>query len=163
MGDSANRAVRILVVDPDLETSDRICRALLNEGYQCECTASAARALVLTRTQLPSLMIVHTELDACSGFDFVRTVRSEYARQEIPVIYVSQSTSPEIVTESRNAGGIYFLSKPIDPSVLLELVDKSLWMPHLIRRHIDNAAHLPGPKAPRVFADLNTARVRVEN
>jgi DNA-binding response OmpR family regulator len=154
MGDSTNRAVRILVIDPDLETSDHICRVLLNEGYQCEHTSSAARALVLTRNQLPALMIVHTQLDACSGFDFVRTVRCEYPRQELPVIYVSQSSSPEIVTEARNAGGIYFLSKPIDPSVLLELVDKSLWMPHLIRRHIDNAAHQPAPKAPRVFADL---------
>jgi len=158
MGDSGNQAIRILVVDQDLEMGGRISHMLLTEGYRCEATTSAARGLVSARSQMPSLMIIDTDLDACSGFAFAQNVREEYPQHDIPVIFVSQSHQQAIVNEARAAGGTYFLSKPIDLSVLLELVDKSLWMPHLVRRHIDNQAHPAIPKPPRVLTESGSSR-----
>jgi DNA-binding response OmpR family regulator len=163
MSDAGNQAVRILVVDRDLESGQQIRDALQSEGFRCEFLSSAAGALTNARQFLPDLMIVDTQLDACSGFDFVRTVQDEYPRHDIPVIFVSQSRAGDLLTESRNAGGIYFLSKPIDPSVLCELVDKALWMPHLIRRHIDASGHPTLPKAPRVLMEKGVTRVKSFN
>ena len=36
------------------------------------------------------------------------------------------------VKRYREAGGTFYLRKPVDPDVLVELVDKALWMPHLL-------------------------------
>ncbi len=162
MGKSGNESVRVLVVDHDRQELDRIGAVLRSEGFQCESSTSAARALVSARSHMPSLMILEVQLDACSGFEFAQTVKQEYPRQDIPVIFIAQSRGSEIIDESRRAGGTYCLSKPIDPSVLVELVDKALWMPHLVRRHIDNAAHSVAPKAPRVLIDGNGSAASVK-
>jgi PleD family two-component response regulator len=161
MGQSSNRAVRILVVDRDPHAGQQIRNALQSEGYHCEYSTNAAGALTQARQHMPALMIVNTQLDACSGFELADTVCSEYPRQDIPVIFISESRTGDSLAESQRAGGIYFLSKPIDPSVLFELVDKALWMPHLIRRHIDAAAHPSGPKPPRVLSDKAAARTKL--
>ena len=41
----------------------------------------------------------------------------------------------EKAAKAQTAGGSYYLRKPFDPEVLLELVDKALWMPHLVHSH----------------------------
>jgi CheY-like chemotaxis protein len=50
----------------------------------------------------------------------------------VPVIFLSAAQIPHIVRRAREAGGTYYLRKPVDPDVLIELVDKALWMPHLV-------------------------------
>jgi DNA-binding response OmpR family regulator len=161
MGNVNNQLVRILVVDRSQESGQRMRDTLLAEGFCCEYASNAASALTQARQHLPALMIVDTQLDACSGFDLVGVVRSEYSRHEIPAIFVSAESSSDQLDRSRKAGGIYFLSKPIDPAVLVELVDTALWMPHLVRRHIDAAAHQPVPKTPRVLGDKLSPRPKL--
>jgi hypothetical protein len=47
-------------------------------------------------------------------------------------MFLSRTQVPDIIRRSQEAGGAYFLRKPFDPQVLLELVDKALWMPRLV-------------------------------
>ncbi|MCA9150947.1 MAG: response regulator [Planctomycetales bacterium] len=150
---TADAATRLLVVDRDNNCRDYICSQLENAGFPCDGAPTAAIGLDLARREMPSLIIVETQLDACSGFDFVRTVNHEYLGNDIPIIYISATSSSEVIAECHEAGGTYFLSKPIDPTVLIELVDKALWMPHLIRRHVDVAAH-PTTRAPRILGEV---------
>jgi DNA-binding NarL/FixJ family response regulator len=71
---------------------------------------------------------------------------------------------PDIVRRSHEAGAAYYLRKPFDPEVLIELVSKALWMPHLVSgklrtslsTRVDRAAtHAPlgaAPAASPLFA-----------
>lgn len=152
MNNLGNRSVQILVVDPDMRSGNQMREALTDEGYRCWTWTNANDAIELARQMTPSLMIIDTDLDDVDGFDLYRTIAHQHS-QPIPVIFVSGQHGAEIIERSRAAGGIYFLGKPIDPSVLLELVDKALWMPHLIRRHIDATAHNPAVREPRLLAD----------
>ena len=43
---------------------------------------------------------------------------------------------PRLVRRSHAAGGSYYLRKPFDPEVLIELVSKALWMPHLVQNRV---------------------------
>jgi FixJ family two-component response regulator len=67
------------------------------------------------------------------------------------LIFVSAGQDPEAIAAARAAGGVYCLSKPIDDLVLLDLVEQALWMPHLVRRHLDVHGHGKHLKAPRVL------------
>jgi len=49
----------------------------------------------------------------------------------VPVMFLSGAQIPDIIRRSHAAGGTYYLRKPFDPEVLLELIQKALWMPHL--------------------------------
>src|SRR5262245_33395912 len=103
MGNANNQAVRILVVDRNPESGQRIRSTLLAEGFRCEYASNAASALTQARQYVPALMIVDTQLDACSGFEMVGIVQSEYPRHEVPVIFISSASSSEQLDESRKA------------------------------------------------------------
>lgn len=153
MSDLGNQSVHILVVDQDSVAGGQTRQTLIDEGYSCWFSADAAQGIELARQQIPSLMIVDTDLGGTSGFDFCRSVNAEYPRHEIPTIFISEDRSSELVSRCHQAGGIYFLGKPLDPSVLLELTGKALWMPALIKCHIDTKAHNPTRKGPRLLSD----------
>jgi CheY-like chemotaxis protein len=160
MGNTSNQWTPILVVDRDQQTGLTIRDTLLRHGFECYFASSAASGLTSAHQQVPALMIVDTELDVCTGFDFAQTIKDEYLQHDIPVIFVSRAANDELLEASRKAGGVYLLSKPIDPSVMVELVNTALWMPHLVRRHIDAVAHGAIPRPPRMLSEKGWIRVK---
>jgi DNA-binding NarL/FixJ family response regulator len=56
---------------------------------------------------------------------------------EIPVMFLSAARDPQIVALTQQAGGAFYLGKPFDPNVLIEMVDRAMWMPHLIRSRLE--------------------------
>lgn len=139
-----NHQVNVLVADPDEESRQIVLEAVLSDGYSCTAVASASEAREAAKQQAPSLLICDVNLDDESGIELFQTVKVH--NTDCPALFISSSRRPETLQHARLAGGTYFLSKPIDPAVLMELVDKALWMPHLVRRQVDSAAH--GLKAP---------------
>ena len=133
-----NHQVDILVVDPDAESRVEINEILMEDGYSCRAVGSAAEALQAANNRLPNLLICEVNLRDGSGFDVFASISK---LGDCPAVFMSDSRRSETMRLARQAGATYFLSKPFDPTVLMELVDKSLWMPHLVRRHVDSAAH----------------------
>lgn len=139
-----NHQVNVLVADPDEASRQIVLEAVLSDGYSCTAVASATEARESAKQLPPNLLICDVNLDDESGIELFQAVKQDHA--DCPALFISGSRRPETLRHARLAGGTYFLSKPIDPTVLMELVDKALWMPHLVRRHVDSAAH--GLKAP---------------
>lgn len=146
-----NHQVNVLVVDPDTDFRGQIHEVLMEDGYACRAVGTAEAALRSASEKAPSLLICDVNLGNESGLALVSALR-EFV--DCPVIFISDSRKSETMEHARRAGATYFLSKPFDPTVLMELVDKALWMPHLVRRHVDSAAHKI--KAP-VFSPATTA------
>jgi CheY-like chemotaxis protein len=133
-----NHQVNVLVVDPDVESREQIQEVLLADGYSCRVVSTAMAAIQAAREKTPNLLICDMNLGDESGLELFATLKSSI---DCPVVFLSDSRKPETVKHARSAGATFFLSKPLDPDVLTEIVDKALWMPHLVRRHVDSAAH----------------------
>ncbi len=133
-----NHQVSILVVDHEAEMRRQIHELLLTDGFGCRAVATASAAQLAVTEKAPDLLICDVELGQESGLELYGRIKQSV---DCPVIFLSDSRSQDTVLDARRAGGTYFLSKPFDPMVLLELVDKALWMPHLVRCHVDSAAH----------------------
>ena len=133
-----NHQINVLVVDPDTESRGQIQKLLTADGYACRAVGSSALALQSAAEIMPNLLICDVNLGEESGLELFATIKSF---TDCPVVFISDSRKPETMQHAQRAGGTYFLSKPFDPAVLLELVDKALWMPHLVRRHVDSVAH----------------------
>ena len=141
-----NNQVSVLVVDPDAEVRGQLHEVLIADGFGCRAVSTAVAAIEAAREKKPSLLICDMNLGSHTGIDLLRSLRSIV---ECPVIFISDSRDPAMVRLARKVGAMFYLAKPIDTDVLIELVDKSLWMPHLVRRHVDSAAHAPHQvKAP---------------
>jgi len=134
-----NHQVNVLVVDPDPEFRGLVHDLIVSDGYTCTAVSTASSAMEAASHTAPNLLICDMNLSEDSGLELFVAVK-EFTK-DCPVLFISDSRRPETLQHARLAGATYFLSKPIDPTVLIELVDKALWMPHLVRRHIDSVAH----------------------
>jgi CheY-like chemotaxis protein len=126
----------VLVVDDEPAVLGEVSSALTEAGLSCHCCTSAEAALAKARECAPDLIISDISLGERSGLDLCEQIRQEAALVGVPVMFLSGAQIPDIIRRSHAAGGTYYLRKPFDPDVLVELVNKALWMPHLVGSHL---------------------------
>jgi len=126
----------ILVIDDDLEVLGEVAAVLSGAGYVCHCSNSPQAAIQFARDNSPDLIISDIHLGGHSGLDLCEQIKSDETLADVPVMFLSGAQIPDIIRRSHAVGGTYYLRKPFDPEVLLELVDKALWMPHLVGSHL---------------------------
>lgn len=129
----------ILIIDDETSAIDDVAHALRLTDYACQWATSADEAMDCVRRGVPDLVISDIDLAGTSGLELSERLRELPGMAEVPVIFVSGAQIPNIVRQARSAGAVYFVRKPFDPDVLIELVDKALWMPHLLRRQLQLA------------------------
>jgi DNA-binding response OmpR family regulator len=126
----------ILVVDGDPLTLTGTSATLNLAGYECHCASDAEAARKAARALSLDLIICDVNLQGESGLDLCRELREENANSDVPLLFVSSHQAPDIIRRTHEAGGAYYLRKPFDPDVLIELVGKALWMPHLVQTRL---------------------------
>jgi DNA-binding response OmpR family regulator len=133
MNPLASPPAEILIVDADPYTLLGTAAVLDMAGYVCHCARDSQAALKAARTLGLDLVICDVNLEAESGLAVCRELRLSPGMQDVPVMFVSATQLPDIVRRSHEAGAAYYLRKPFDPDVLVELVGKALWLPHLVK------------------------------
>jgi DNA-binding response OmpR family regulator len=136
MLDFTRQTADLLLIDDEPRVLDEVATALLATDYKCRACRDVETALELARQQAPDLIISDIDLGGTSGLDLCERLREVPGLAETPVIFLSGAPIPDVVRKSHAAGGTYYLRKPFDPQVLVELVDKALWLPHLTTNHV---------------------------
>jgi CheY-like chemotaxis protein len=128
----------LLVVDSDPVLLTGTAAVLHTAGYECHCARDTQGALKAARTLPLDLIICDVLLGSESGLDLCKHIRKLPGCIDVPVMFVSSQQLPDIIRRSYEAGAAYYLRKPFDPEVLIELVSKALWMPHLVKGKLRN-------------------------
>lgn len=139
----ANEPAVILIIDEDALTLTGVAAVLNMSGHECHCARDRVAAMKAARTLALDLIICDVDLAAESGLDLCRDLRLEPGLDDVPVMFISASQGPDIVRRSHEAGGAYYLRKPFDPDVLIELVNKALWLPHLVQTRVTRLQAAP--------------------
>ena len=122
----------ILVIDDDPDVVAGLAKVLSSAGYVSHCCRDAEGAIDCVRQTTPDLVISDINLAGHSGLQLCQRLKREEGLSDVPVMFLSAAQVPDIIRRSHEAGGTYYVRKPFDSQVLLELVDKALWMPHLV-------------------------------
>lgn len=130
----------VLAIDDDLEVLGEVAAVLSGAGYACHSSNSPEAAMEFAKDGSPDLIISDINLNGHSGLKLCERIREDPDLADVPVMFLSGAQIPDIIRRSHAAGGSYYLRKPFDPEVLLELVDKALWMPHLVGSHLASRA-----------------------
>ena len=133
-----NHQVNLLVVDSDPMARTLMQEVMISDGYTCRAVANAAAAIASAKERCPDLLICDMNLEDGTGVDLLKQMRP---LSQCPAILLSDSRDADMVRFARNGGATFFLAKPFDIDVLMELVDKALWMPHLVQRHVGASTH----------------------
>lgn len=70
------------------------------------------------------------------GCGLATRLRSHHSTVDVPVIFLTPNLSADESTSLSKTGGIYSLTKPIDPHELIDLVDHALWLPHVANARV---------------------------
>jgi CheY-like chemotaxis protein len=115
---------RVLVVDDDPNLSRLAAMILESTGtYEVMVVNQSKAALVAARQFQPALMLLDVDMPEKSGGDLAREAAADAALRNIPVLFLTGLVSrDEAGTNVYESGGMRFLSKPVEPSLLLSSV-----------------------------------------
>ena len=114
----------ILVVEDDSDQRELIARILLEAGYMVRSVANGLEASASCLQVRPDLVVSDVHMPGMSGFDMIRTLKSESGLDDIPVIFLTVDAGAR--EEGTGLGAIEFVTKPVKPATLLMLVGKYL-------------------------------------
>lgn len=120
---STSRARRVLLVDADFRTSQRLAELLAEDGFEVEVVRDGAAAIArLSRAPLPGTLITELSVALADGSAIAR-----YGRSLDPALRVIVLTRhPHLLVPSSFGGAApALLTKPLDYAQLLELLQEA--------------------------------------
>ncbi len=122
---------RILLVDDDPGTIQWLCRLL--SGYpELRFASSGADALQQAQAWRPELILLDAEMPGMNGFEVFRALRADAELADIPVIFVTQHSEPQIETAVFEMGAADFITKPVAGPALRARVAMHLRLRRLV-------------------------------
>ncbi|MCA9178192.1 MAG: response regulator [Planctomycetales bacterium] len=125
----------ILIIDSDPLMLTGMAAILHMQGYECHCAQTSEAAMKAASTLELDLIICDVRLKHESGMALCKRLH-ENGADNVPVLYVSGNQQPDVIRRAHEAGGAYYLRKPFDPKLLIDMVDKALWVPHLVQSNL---------------------------
>jgi two-component system, NtrC family, C4-dicarboxylate transport response regulator DctD len=119
---SDKSAIRILIIDDDIEFANVLRMHLVAAGYAAEIAEDAVEAGKALLAQPPALILCDIGLPYLDGLELMSLMQSDARSASIPVIVVSGRTDSDTLTRAVKLGAADFLAKPITREQLLESV-----------------------------------------
>ena len=115
---------RVLVCDDDPVILRLLQVNLELEGYEALLAHHGAMAVEVASEQHPDLIILDIMMPRMDGYQAFEVLRSQEETRDIPVIFLSAKAQPSDVERGRAFGVAAYLTKPFDPSELMDVVGR---------------------------------------
>ncbi|MEG3987981.1 ATP-binding protein [Microcoleus sp. S28C3] len=125
-----NLKSQIVLADDNADMRDYI-RRLLSGSYIVQTVADGVAALTAIEKNPPDLVLTDVMMPGMDGFELLRSLRSNPATQDIPIILLSARAGEEARIEGLAAGADDYLIKPFSARELLARVEASLKLARL--------------------------------
>lgn len=120
--EEADTRLKVLVVDDSLTVRQGI-KALLAEDYQVVLAESGVAAIRTITLDRPDLILLDYEMPVCNGKQTLEMLRSAREFAEIPVIFLTGRSDPEIVRELLSLRPAGYLLKYLSPGEIKSKID----------------------------------------
>ena len=116
-------AVRVLIVDDEVEVRDTLSRLLAVRGYVTVVAGSAADALVRLRAERFEVMLCDIRMPEISGLDLVPQVLE--IDDDVAVLMLTGVNDLATAKEALASGAVDYLIKPIELADLEEALQRA--------------------------------------
>jgi two-component system, OmpR family, phosphate regulon sensor histidine kinase PhoR len=121
------RSSKILIADDVTDNLALLSRYLVNEGYSIITASNGIRALELTRSEMPDLILLDVNMPDKDGFEVLKDIRLDPAIEHIPVIILTAARlDPVDVRAGLDLGADDYVTKPFDRRELLARIRAKL-------------------------------------
>jgi len=119
-------AKRILIVDDDELVLMALNELLRPEGYEIHAVSGGAEALQKLDQDGYDLLMLDVIMPEMDGFELCKKIRTKDNYRETPIIFLTAKSREEDRAMGLEAGANLFLSKPISPDKLIEMVSDTI-------------------------------------
>lgn len=110
----------ILIVDDKQENLFSLKTLLQLHAYEVDTAASGEDALKKMLRNDYALIILDVQMPGMDGYEVAEAATSLNKTQDIPILFLSAvNIDKRFITKGYNAGGVDYLTKPLDPDLLL--------------------------------------------
>ncbi|HVT87645.1 MAG TPA: sigma-54 dependent transcriptional regulator [Tepidisphaeraceae bacterium] len=124
----------ILIVDDTPANLDLLTSTLEPRGYRILAAPSGEMALMVAARAKPDLVLLDVMLPDMDGYETCRRLHADPATRETPVLFISARNETNSLVEAFQAGGLDYITKPIDPEEVVIRVESHLRVSRLARQ-----------------------------
>ena len=117
---------RILMVDDSPDNLQLLTAVLKRGGLVPRPVTSGKQAIKAAEADPPDLILLDIRMPEMSGVEVCRRFKQDKRLRDIPVIFISGLQSSEDKVEGFRAGGVDFVSKPLQEDVVLARIKTHL-------------------------------------
>lgn len=112
----------ILVVD-DTPANLDLMSGLLQDRYRVKVAISGEKALQIARSASPpDLILLDIMMPGLSGYEVCEQLKRDPATRSIPIIFLTAMSATENETRGLELGAVDFITKPVNPPIVLARV-----------------------------------------
>jgi len=112
----------ILVVDDEPVNVLLLKKILEIGGYKVLTVGSGAESLQIMQGVVPDLVLLDLLMPGINGFEVLAQMKNHPLTQAIPVIVITALSESTIKEKVLRAGAVAFLTKPVSPKLILDIV-----------------------------------------
>jgi two-component system cell cycle response regulator DivK len=121
-----NSAKRVLVVDDFDDSRFSLSKLLEIEGYEVIEATDGAQAVAKALADKPDLILMDLSLPIIDGLSATRQIRQSDEMKRVPIIALTAHDIIDIQSQAADAGCTDYASKPIDFTILTDMMAKYL-------------------------------------
>ena len=114
----------VLIVDDNEHLREILASILRFSGYEILLASSGNEAIRKTIDAKPQLVLLDLDLPDIAGIEVARKLKSTASVAHIPIVACSASSGWEWREEALRAGMSEYLQKPIQLTVMKQIIDK---------------------------------------
>ncbi|UOG77123.1 substrate-binding domain-containing protein [Hymenobacter tibetensis] len=111
----------VLVIEDNAEVNEFVARKL-RPHFRVHAATDGHTGLRLATDLIPDLIVCDVMMPGLSGLELVAQLRQDWRSSHIPVVLLTARNAPEQQVEGVQAGADLYLTKPFNPTFLLESV-----------------------------------------
>lgn len=115
---------RILILDSDKDSVQRLTETLGKEGYKVESINQPSRVIEKIKNDQIDVLLLGVEAQGIKGYDLVPIIKR--INRFIPIIVISGDDSIEVATRFREQGVFFYALKPLDMKEIKVVVKNAL-------------------------------------
>ncbi len=149
---------KVLIVDDDEHFRAHVAGLLKAEGMDVTQLGEPERILEVIENVKPELLLLDVVMPKISGFDICRLLRSTTAWKDVPILFLTAESDPEVRLECFRAGGDDYIEKPVIREELSARIGVRLERIRLFKERADRdgLTNLPNRRA---FLDMFKIRI----
>lgn len=118
-----DKTLGILVVDDRWDNLEDMQELLEDIGRPVHCLDSGAKALEFLAQGQVGLVLLDVQMPRMDGFEVARRMRDDPRTRFTPIIFISgMIQTDDVLSQGYGAGAVDFISKPVQPAILLHKV-----------------------------------------